>query len=58
MCVVTSRWYTLFQATAIDEKIGYPEYLGSTDAQELEKIYADVTDEFFLHVIAKRAFRS
>lgn len=30
------------KALAIDEKIGYPEYLGSTNTSELEQMYRDV----------------
>ena len=30
------------KALAIDEKIGYPEYLGDTNNTELERVYADV----------------
>lgn len=31
-----------FQALSIDEKIGYPDYLGSDNTTELENDYAEV----------------
>lgn len=33
-----------FQAMNIDEKIGYPQHLGSSNVTELEEGYADVSD--------------
>jgi hypothetical protein len=32
----------VLQALEIDEKIGYPEYLGSDNVTELEEDYAEV----------------
>jgi len=35
----------LIKALAIDEKIGYPEYIGSDNVTELEEDYADVREK-------------
>jgi hypothetical protein len=35
----------LIKALAIDEKIGYPEYLGSDNVTELEEDYAEVREK-------------
>ncbi len=34
------------QASAIDEKIGYPEYLGSDNVTELENDYTQVREKY------------
>jgi hypothetical protein len=43
----------LMQALAIDEKIGYPEYLGSDNVTELENDYVEVrpttNTKIFIH---------
>ena len=41
----SSRFPFCFKAEAIDEKIGYPEYLGSSNFTTLEQLYADVTSK-------------
>ncbi len=38
----------IFKALSIDEKIGYPEYLGSMNTTELEKMYREVWKSYFL----------
>ncbi len=35
----------LIKALAIDEKIGYPEYIGSDNVTELEEDYAEVREK-------------
>jgi len=36
----------VLQALEIDEKIGYPEYLGSTNTSELEYMYREVRNNY------------
>lgn len=37
--------FVLFKALAIDEKIGYPEYLADANTTELERMYREVGDD-------------
>ena len=34
-----------FKALAIDEKIGYPEYVASSNTSELERMYREVSED-------------
>lgn len=34
------------KAMAIDEKIGYPEYVASSNTSELERMYREVSGDF------------
>lgn len=37
--------YNVLKALAIDEKIGYPDYLGSSNTSELERMYQGVRND-------------
>jgi len=42
----------VLQALEIDEKIGYPEYLGSDNVTELEEDYAEVRKKNKIFIIS------
>jgi len=41
----------VLKALAIDEKIGYPEYLGSTNTSELENMYREVRNNSIFYYL-------